>query len=217
MPIDLYSLPASGPCRAVIMTAQHLKVKLNVKNMDLFGGDQMKPEFLRMNPQHCVPTIDDDGFYLWESRAVQTYLVNKYAPDSSLYPKDPQARAVVDRMLYFDIGTLFATQGEWLRPQLFYGKPSDPVREEAFEKALELLEEFLSKTLYVAGENITVADFSVFSTLTFAETVADFNFKSFPKTNAWLQKLKTEVPNYKEIHEGPLLKFKELLKSRSKK
>ena len=41
---------------------------MQVKSVNLFAKEQLSPEFLNINPQHCVPTIDDDGVYLWESR-----------------------------------------------------------------------------------------------------------------------------------------------------
>lgn len=46
---------------------------MQIKTVNLFAKEQLAPEFLRINPQHCVPTIDDDGFYLWESRGVLSF------------------------------------------------------------------------------------------------------------------------------------------------
>ncbi|KFM73999.1 Glutathione S-transferase 1, isoform C, partial [Stegodyphus mimosarum] len=214
MTIDVYLAPASGPCRAVLMTAKFIGLDVNQKLVNLMAGEQLKPEFLKINPQHCVPTIDDNGFYLWESRAIQTYLVNKYAPDSNLYPKDPQERAVVDRLLYFDIGTLYKAEAEYLYPHLFQGKPADPEKNEVFKKALGFLDQFLSKKDYVAGNNITLADLSIIASLSFAAELADYSFDEFPKVNAWYQKVKSEIPGYKEINDEPLQQFKQILKSK---
>lgn len=50
--------------------------------------------------------IDDNGFVLWESRAIMQYLCNKYAPNSHLYPSEPRQRATVERLLNFDVKTL---------------------------------------------------------------------------------------------------------------
>lgn len=53
-----------------------------------------------------MPTlVDDDGFSVYESRAVLAYLVNKYAPNHVLYPSDPKKRALVDMALHFDGST----------------------------------------------------------------------------------------------------------------
>jgi glutathione S-transferase len=68
---------------------------------------------IQINPGHTVPTIVDNGFALWESRAIAQYLCNKYAADSDLYPKDPKERANVDRMLNFDI-SLYTSMREAL-------------------------------------------------------------------------------------------------------
>lgn len=65
-----------------------------------------------MNPQHTIPTMDDNGFYMNESRAMLQYLANKYGKDDKLYPKDPEGRAKVDMRLMFDMGTLYHRFGE---------------------------------------------------------------------------------------------------------
>jgi glutathione S-transferase len=51
------------------------------------------PEFLAMNPNGAVPVIDDDGFVLSESMAINMYLAKKHG--SPLYPSGPQAEALV--------------------------------------------------------------------------------------------------------------------------
>ncbi|KAG8191126.1 hypothetical protein JTE90_010050 [Oedothorax gibbosus] len=214
MPIDIYIDTSSPPCHAVLMTADHLGIKYNKKRIDIHAGEQFKGEFLKINPQHTVPTLDDGGFYLAESRAIQTYLANAYGPDNPIYPKNPKERGVVDRMLYFDIGTLFEAEKGYLAP-LFRDVPDDPKKLEQLQDALELLEGFLSLTPYVAGGHITLADFSIFAHITFVEIVADYPFAVFPKISNWIERMKAEVPSYSSI-EKTLVDLKECVKKPNK-
>nr|XP_023020999.1 glutathione S-transferase 1-like [Leptinotarsa decemlineata] len=108
MGIDFYYVPGSAPCRNVLLAAKAIGVELNLKLTDLMKGDHLTPEFIKINPQHTIPTLNDNGFALWESRAIMTYLQEQYGKDDSLYPKDPKKRALVDQRLYFDIGTLYS-------------------------------------------------------------------------------------------------------------
>lgn len=62
---------------------------------------------LQLNPQHTVPTLQDGDFVVWDSHAINAYLVGKYGKDDSLYPKDLQKRAIIDQRLHFDSGILF--------------------------------------------------------------------------------------------------------------
>ncbi|CAG0922622.1 unnamed protein product [Notodromas monacha] len=109
MGLRLYYLPHSPPCRAVKLLAAELGLDLEIKPVNLWAGDHLKDEFLALNPTHTVPTLDDNGFVIWDSHAILQYLMNKYGKDSSdLYPQDPEKRAVIDNRLCFDLGTLNA-------------------------------------------------------------------------------------------------------------
>ncbi len=62
-----------------------------------------------------MPTLDDSGYILWESRVIMTYLVEKYGkPDCPLFPKDLQKRAIINRLLYFDMLPLYYSVSQWL-------------------------------------------------------------------------------------------------------
>ncbi len=125
MPIDFYYIHLSIPSRAVLLTAKMVGVELNLKSIDIFAGEQMEPHFIKMNPAHKVPTIDDNGFYLSESRAICAYLVNKYGKDDKLYSKDPRKRAIIDQRLNFDFGTFWKSFSDYyvrINFELFHWK-----------------------------------------------------------------------------------------------
>ena len=56
----------SSPCRAVKLTVAALGLTPNYKHVDLMVGEQMKPEFLAINPEHTVPTLVDGDLVMWE-------------------------------------------------------------------------------------------------------------------------------------------------------
>ena len=100
-------MQASAPCRMVEMTAEVLGLEYEFKIVDLQAGDNMKPEYLALNPQHNIPCVKDGDFVGNESRAVAAYLASKYGKDDSLYPKDLETRYMVDQRLFFDMGTFY--------------------------------------------------------------------------------------------------------------
>lgn len=69
--------------------------------------EQLRDDFIKMNPQHCVPTLQDGDLTVWESRAIMTYLIDAKAPGNTMYPTDVSRRARINQMLYFDMGTMY--------------------------------------------------------------------------------------------------------------
>lgn len=103
-PIVLYHSPFSPFSRSVLLLARYLKLDVEVKVLDLLKKEQFSEEFLAINPQHCVPTIDDNGFVLWESRAILSYLMESRSPQ--LVPTSPKEKAILNQRLHFELGGL---------------------------------------------------------------------------------------------------------------
>ena len=110
--LQIFGMQASAPCRIVEMTAEVLGLEYEFKVVDLQAGDNMKPEYLALNPQHNIPCVKDGEFVGNESRAVAAYLASKYGKDDSLYPKDLETRYKVDQRLFFDMGTFYKVRQE---------------------------------------------------------------------------------------------------------
>ncbi|KAF2890965.1 hypothetical protein ILUMI_15208, partial [Ignelater luminosus] len=104
----LYMIETSTSTRAVLMVAKALGVEITKHYLDITAGEHLTPEFLKLNPQHTVPTlVEEDGKVLWDGHAIVLYLVDKYGKDNFLYPNDSYTRAVIHQMFYFEAEYLF--------------------------------------------------------------------------------------------------------------
>ncbi|CAH2040852.1 unnamed protein product, partial [Iphiclides podalirius] len=212
MAIDLYYTPGSAPCRIVLLVAAALNVPLNHNLVDLRAGEQLRPDFLKLNPQHTVPTIVDDGFSLWESRAISRYLVNKYGAGSTLYPEDPKARALVDQRLDFDLGTLYPRFAQYFYPQIFGGALADDALLGKLNEALEFLNTFVEGGEFAAGPGLTLADLSLVATVSTIDA-AGVSLQEYPNIVRWFEKVKLTVPNYEEANGKGIQQFKTMIKN----
>ncbi|XP_073952276.1 glutathione S transferase D11 isoform X1 [Choristoneura fumiferana] len=201
-PIKLYYLPPSPPCRSVMLLAKVLGLELDLELTNILEGQHMTPEYLKMNPQHTIPTMDDNGFILWESRAILSYLVNAYGRDDSLYPKNPRLRAVVDARLNFDLGTLYLRYFNLYIPMLFRGEEYDEEQAAKFDEALGWLNTMLDGKAFVAGDNMTIADISIVVTLSNIHAFG-YDYSAHENVVNWFDRMKKtlEPYDYEEIDE----------------
>ncbi|XP_042862677.1 glutathione S-transferase 1-1-like isoform X3 [Penaeus japonicus] len=219
MAIDLYYYMVSPFCRSVLLTARALGIEFNMKEINIFKGEQHQPEYLAINPQHNVPTMVDGDVVLWESRAILTYLVSRYGgKDNSLYPEDPKVRARVDSMLYFDMGTLFARFFAVFRPLLLGEQDSPPDGAmDKVEEALGWLDGFLTRGRFVAGtDHVTVADHALVAVVSGLHAAGLVSSK-FENVEKWLVRCTKEMPGYEQANGAGARAFGDFAKSKFNK
>ncbi|PPR63757.1 MAG: Glutathione S-transferase GstB [Alphaproteobacteria bacterium MarineAlpha4_Bin2] len=123
------------------------------------------PEYRSKNPNGTVPTIDDDGFILWESNVIVRYLAMKYAP-SKMYGDNLETFAAASRWMDWEQSKFLPEQH--ILVMNLVRLPPDERDPKAVEEArlsllkpLGILEEQLSKTEYVAGDAFSMGDIPI--------------------------------------------------------
>lgn len=199
--IVLYTAKLSPPGRSVELTAKALGLELDIKPINLIAGDHLKPEFVKLNPQHTIPTIiDQDGTVVYDSHAINVYLATKYGKDDSLYPEDVATRAKVNAALHFDSGVLFARLRFYLEPILYYGSgeaPQDKI--EYLYKAYQLLNDTLVSD-YIVGNKLTLADLSCIASISSIHAIFPIDAAKYPQLAAWVARL-AKLPYYKATNQ----------------
>jgi len=129
-----------------------------------------------------VPTlVYTDGFTVWESRAICTYLIATHKPDSTLYPShDVKARCTVDKFIQYDLGT-FGRAITDVVYEIFNKGHINQDKLPRLEEVLKCLNDYLTTHTgpYVTGDKLTIADISMY----FNWSLMELASKSTPLLN----------------------------------
>jgi glutathione S-transferase len=98
--LELYSAPQSTCSQKVRLTLAEKHLDFIEHKMKLFQNDQLKPEYLKLNPNGVVPTLVDDGAPITDSSVIMEYLDEVY-PEIALSPAEPKRRAQLRAWLRF--------------------------------------------------------------------------------------------------------------------
>jgi glutathione S-transferase len=145
------------------------------------------PEYRALNPNGAVPTIDDDGFVLWESMAINLYLAKKHG---KLYPTDAKSEALTWQWSLWETDkldrqqTLYANHASLL-PEAQRNAELAKSTWTEIATALDVLEIALGKGPYLVGSEFSLADLNVASAMVRA---LGFDLGKWPNVNAWLHK-----------------------------
>ena len=146
------------------------------------------PEFRALNPNARVPTIDDDGFVLYESMAINFYLAKKAG--SALYPSDPKNEALALQWSLWETDRLDRQIVNYQRhiKDLPQAERKAEIADAAWKEivpAFDALETALTKSEWLAGPTFSVGDLNVASALYRALSI---DLSKWPKINAWLHR-----------------------------
>jgi glutathione S-transferase len=175
--VKLYLFPPSTRVLGIVALKNHLALDCEIQSIDLGRGDQLTPEYLALNPNKKMPTLEDDGFVLWESNAILFYMAAKH-PDSGLWPSDLRCQADVLRWLawksaHWDAESVGMVAYETTSKAVLGLGPPDPAfiarGEQNFARFAAVLNTALRGKTWLIGEQLTIADFSIGAQIPSAE------------------------------------------------
>lgn len=154
-------------------TLQELGVDFEAISVNVFAGEALRPEFLKLNPAAKLPVLVDGDFVLTESAAIVLYLAEKHG---KFLPTDARGRAEVNKWLLFTVTELEQplwriAKNEFLYPEEQRLAADIPLASEDFRRMADVSEKHMQERRFVVGDSVTVADFVLAYTLDWANEV----------------------------------------------
>ena len=201
--LSIYGASLSTPANKVLMCANKLNLDFEYIEVDLSKAEHKTDKFAKLLPSGKIPAIDDGGFILWESKAINKYLCKKHPSD--LYPENIEKQALVDQWIDFVSAHLATAYGRVLFNKVFAPKAGMPVDKQSLSdgqtfiaRYLPIIEKRLEQSNYLVGNTITIADINLLSTIDPSEVI-NFDLKPFPKLTILREQLRAQ-PFYQKVH-----------------
>lgn len=187
--IDLYFCPTPN-CWKVAIMLEEIGEPYRVIGCDISKGEQLSPEFDKLNLNHKVPVIVDHDiaegeypFKVFESGAILLYLANKYCV---FYPQDVQGKSLVEQWLIWQMAGLGPMSGQanhfrrYAREQCEYSiaRYSNEVR-----RLIHVLDNRLAEADYLAGD-YSIADIAAWPWAAVASFI-EIDINEFSNVKRW--------------------------------
>ena len=184
--LKIYGSVNSRAMRVLWMAAE-LGLAYDHKDWLPRAPETKTPDYRALNANGRVPTIDDDGFILSESMAINLYLAKKHK--SALYPADPKNEALALQWSLWETDRLDRQVVDYQRhtSQLPAAERKPELAEKAWNEcvpAFDVLEAALTKSKWLAGAEFSIADLNVASALYRALTI---DLAKWPHVQTWLK------------------------------
>ncbi|KAJ6592530.1 glutathione S-transferase [Mycena capillaripes] len=204
MALKLYAVGYAGGGSAIVaLVLAEKQISFEHIVVDLTAQEQKTTEFLALHPFGQVPVIDDDGFILYESRAICRYLAEKYADQGTLLlPKGLKERALVEQAASVELAdfnpAIVKVGREVIKKRQVHLKRLGILVEQAvleeslagMRAILDVYEVILGRHKFLAGDEITLSDlFHLVYAKAIAESGLDFMTSNGPNVKRWWNEL----------------------------
>lgn len=192
--MKVYGDSQSGNCYKIQLLLSLSGKKCEWVELDILAGATQSEDFLSKNPNGKIPLLElDNGECLSESNAILHYL----ASGSELTGRDPLEQARVLQWQFFEQYSHEPYIAVARFIQLYLGLPQD--RQQEFHskqqggiKALKVMEQQLSTSEYLCGNNLTLADISLYA-YTHVAHEGGFDLAAFPAIGRWLTRIEAQT------------------------
>jgi glutathione S-transferase len=186
----------------VLWAADELGLKFERVDAGGAFGVTDTPQYLAMNPNKVVPTIQDGDVTIWESNSIVRYLGATYGA-GKLWPSDPKVRALADRWMDWQLSTI----SEPMRIA-FWGLVRTPPEKRdmaaigaAAMQAGELLrrlDDWLAGKRYVAGAEFSIGDIPV-GCFAYRWYALPIERPELANVRGWYERLRERAPYMKHV------------------
>ena len=157
--MKLFGHPMSTCTRKTIFTLHETATPFELVLVDFAKGEHKQEPHLTRQPFGQVPALEDDGFELYESRAMIRYIDEKAG--KKLTPSDAKQRARMEQWISIEASNFTPHVMKFVFHSVFKREQTPEALEAAgtgLDHALDVLETQLAKSPYLVGDQFTLAD-----------------------------------------------------------
>lgn len=195
--LRLYYNPVSFNARRAWIALLEKGISFELVRLNL-DGDQLREEFLQVNPFHRVPTLVDGNVTVVESLAILDY-IEAIAPYPPLLPREPQALATVRMVELVTANELLPSLMPLVQQAWNAGSPTGDRRQDATARVrtvLSFLERHLGETPFFGGSSLSLADIVAGTAVPWLPQLG-VSLSDFPRLAAWCDRLQ-ERPTWQQ-------------------
>lgn len=197
--IEIYGSPRTSAGRCYWML-EELGIPYKAMPLDMRAKEHKSPAYLKLNPNGKVPCLVDDGFIIWESAAINTYLADKYK--SPLAGKTSEERGKIQQWCYWSHLELQKPIIDIFIQLIFV--PEERRDMAIVEKAKQkipplfaILDEALAKSKFLTGEHFNLADLNMVSIVILTDAI-QMDISQYKNIQSWLKSCK-DRPAYEKF------------------